>query len=343
VSKQRSTTPGLPAFAAETQRDVAPIARPDALPSAGFSQALGPFGGDVPRLPPPPHHVAPTASAPIAPAAHRQPSPEPGEPAAFGDSTDLIVAARRRTNRIVLAAGGAAVLLIIVIVVATGGGKKGDVPATASGSAAIATPSVDAPTTTAATTTAPPAPADAAPAPAITTSNPPPEATTTTAVAPPVAPTGDCRASFASTPPGADVVLDGKALGVTPLELALPCHAATATFKRTRYQNKDVAFTPTSDGAKVSAHLERPSFTVKITSTPPGATVTIAGKVAGKTPLNTRAPGFEPMTVAFKKDGFAPTTARLYAKANSTVVTAKLKKAGAPAPKTPPKPAPRRK
>jgi hypothetical protein len=131
-------------------------------------------------------------------------------------------------------------------------------------------------------------------------------------------------------------VIAGKLVGSTPFHLELPCHAATATFRRTRYLSKDVAFTPTSDGANVSARLERPSFTVKIYSTPTGATVTISGKPAGKTPLTTKAPGFEAVNVVFKKDGYAPATAKLYAKSNGTSMKATLRRSGAtsPPPKT---------
>jgi hypothetical protein len=341
----RDTDP--PAMSDEPAADPADdAANADSL-RADVNAALGPVGpwpSIAPaRLPLPARDVSPPPDAfePAAPGAFPQPSPDPGPPPIFEDNTSMVAAGRRGPRPIVLASfGGALLLAVIVVVIATGGGSKsgdGSGSASASGStsaSASASPG-SASGTTAATTpaTAPdaamiagaPAPADAAPAPAAATSID--AGAPSTPPTPPgaIAGTG-CKATFTSTPSGADIVLGGKVAGATPKTIAVPCAAATATFKRPRYQPKDVAFTPTADGVAVSAKLDRPSFTVKVTSTPAGATVTIGGKVIGKTPLTTKQPGFENTTVTFKKDGYATATAKLYAKANGSSVKATLKK-----------------
>jgi hypothetical protein len=307
--------------------------------------AIGPWPGAAPtRLPPPhdmapPHELEPPAFAPPrepAPfaATFAQPSPDPGPPPIFEDNTSVVGTGRRGPRPVVLASfGGALLLAVVVIVIATGGGKKsGDGSGSSATGRALGTAAASAAAATPDTATIASAPADAALAPSPAAASvdagaaPPP-------TTPPPTPTGamtgaGCKASFASAPSGADIVLGGKVAGATPKTIALPCAATTATFKRARYQPKDVAFTPTTDGVTVTAKLERPSFTVKISSTPAGATVTIDGKVVGKTPVTTKQTGFENTTVTFKKDGYATATAKLYAKANGASVKATLKKGG---------------
>jgi hypothetical protein len=138
--------------------------------------------------------------------------------------------------------------------------------------------------------------------------------------------TGPCRAQFTSQPPGAEVVVGGRVVGSTPLDYAMACRPAVATIRRDRYESAQRKFTPRADGTKVVARLERPLYTVKLTSSPPGAIVTVAGRRIGKTPVTTKVPGYERVVASFTKAGFATTTARVYAKRNGTLVSATLKK-----------------
>jgi hypothetical protein len=137
---------------------------------------------------------------------------------------------------------------------------------------------------------------------------------------------GPCRAQFTSQPPGAEVVVGGRVVGATPLDYAMACRPAVATIRRDRYEPAQRKFTPRADGTKVVARLERPLYTVKLTSSPPGAIVTIGGRRIGKTPVTTKVPGYEKVIASFAKPGFATTTERVYAKRNGTVVSATLKK-----------------
>jgi hypothetical protein len=139
---------------------------------------------------------------------------------------------------------------------------------------------------------------------------------------------GPCRAVFSSTPSGADVVIGGRVAGTTPLDYAMPCKPAVATFKRDRYEPLQRKFTPKPDGAKVAARLERPSFSVKLVSSPAGATVTMGGKRLGRTPVVAKLPGNEKVTVQFAKSGYASASEKVYARKNGAVVSVTLKKSG---------------
>ena len=52
-------------------------------------------------------------------------------------------------------------------------------------------------------------------------------------------------------------------------------------------------------------------FSVKVTSTPAGATITAGGKSMGVTPTTIKLPGFEPTSITLTKPGFAPETSRV--------------------------------
>jgi hypothetical protein len=139
---------------------------------------------------------------------------------------------------------------------------------------------------------------------------------------------GPCRAQFTSQPPGAEVVIGGRVIGSTPLDYAMACRPGVAVIRRDRYEPMQRKFTPRADGAKVVARLERPLYTVKLTSNPSGAIVTVGGRRIGKTPVTTKVPGYEKVAASFAKAGYATSTERVYAKRNGTVVAATLKKGG---------------
>jgi hypothetical protein len=139
---------------------------------------------------------------------------------------------------------------------------------------------------------------------------------------------GPCRAQFTSQPPGAEIVIGGRVIGSTPLDYAMACRPGVAVIRRDRYEPMQRKFTPRADGAKVVARLERPLYTVKLTSNPSGAIVTLGGRRIGKTPVTTKVPGYEKVAASFAKAGYATSTERVYAKRNGTVVAATLKKGG---------------
>jgi hypothetical protein len=138
---------------------------------------------------------------------------------------------------------------------------------------------------------------------------------------------GQCAVAFTSTPPGASIVIAGHKHGKTPATVTLPCARATVVYQRPRYANLSKPFSP-KEGAttKVSARLERPTFTLRVVSSPPNATVTVQGRSSGKSPVTAKVPGFEAVTVKVTKPGYQAKTTKVTAKKNGTVVTVTLRR-----------------
>jgi len=98
-----------------------------------------------------------------------------------------------------------------------------------------------------------------------------------------------------SEPPGARVRIDGQARGETPLALAdLPFGDYEVRVERKGYdsQSRDVSLSAASPTAEWKVVLARPApaapvapATADILSSPPGASVSVDGRPAGKTPL----------------------------------------------------------
>jgi PEGA domain len=72
--------------------------------------------------------------------------------------------------------------------------------------------------------------------------------------------------------------------------------------------------------------LPKPMFSVKVSSTPPGATITVAGKNVGITPTTVRLVAFEVSTLTLTRDGYATELQRITPKTNNQTVHANLKK-----------------
>jgi hypothetical protein len=99
------------------------------------------------------------------------------------------------------------------------------------------------------------------------------------------------RVSVRSEPPGATVLVDGAASGTrTDGELVLDPTArqVTLTFRKEGYQDASRVLTlPLKGDRDVLLRLERAATSLKIMSEPPGASVTIDGRLAeGRTPLS---------------------------------------------------------
>ena len=241
------------------------------------------------------------------------------------DMTEIIsvprLPRRRRWPVIVITTAVIVVLAIVGIIVASSSGDDGDAPtpapapAPAPGSSAApevpAAPRAD--TTEAPAAPAPPAaPAQPAAAPA-----PPAVADGTT-----------CRATFTSVPPGATVVVAGAPLGTTPLTVDVPCDAAAVAFKRDRYQTRTLALTlaPSAAPTEVHTRLDRPSWTVTLTSRPAGAKITVAGRAAGTTPAKIQVPAYDGALVELALPGYRPERQRVAPTRNNQKIELRLRR-----------------
>lgn len=223
------------------------------------------------------------------------------------------------------------VILVTSVVVAAAAATTGLIitrprpkPAT---TAAPATPPAPPPPTPA----APPASADdgePAPSPSEAAgSTEPAPVEAATATEPAAAASATCTFALTSSPDGADVVVAKQVVGKTPITLERRCAPFTASFKRDRYQTLTRKIAPAAGGGEteVEVRLERPTYKVRVTSTPSGAMVKLAGAEVGRTPISLTVPGFESVSVEISKPGYVAATQRVYASKAGGKVAVKLK------------------
>jgi hypothetical protein len=151
----------------------------------------------------------------------------------------------------------------------------------------------------------------------------PPDSGSAAAAAP-----SECTFDVTSIPAGAEVLLDKGVVGTTPAKLTHPCDVELKlTFRKARFLSAERKYTPTSAGKPLKVALARPTFSVKVSSTPSGATVTVGGRAQGVTPTTIRLTANEQSTLTFSKEGFTTATMQVTPKGNNLTVTSTLKRA----------------
>ncbi len=290
-----------------------PMHRPTPIPTLytpqpGFAPAVA--------YPPDPSQHAMPMQVPM-PMQMQMPMQMPSEAElATGDSTTVVAGRRSKIIAII-------VLLVIAIaggvylVMTTGGNRGGDTPAPGSNLASAATPLADA---SARPVIAPPPVADAA---VIADAAP---IAIDAAAAPP--PPTTCSVKVASFPAGAEVVVDEHVVAHTPGAIDLPCGVETKLwFRKPPLIAQTRVITPKAGvDAPVRVALAKVTFTVKVSSTPTGAAITVNGKAAGVTPSNVKLNAFEAATVVMTKAGYEPFSASITPKQNGQAVHGALKK-----------------
>ena len=73
--------------------------------------------------------------------------------------------------------------------------------------------------------------------------------------------------------------------------------------------------------------LDRPSFKVKVTSSPSGAAITVGGNAAGRTPATVSVPGYENVTVEVSRSGYASMSRKVYATRGGENIDFRLRQA----------------
>lgn len=97
-------------------------------------------------------------------------------------------------------------------------------------------------------------------------------------------PGGQRVVSLASDPPGAQVLVDGKPLGRTPLrDVSIPKRASTLRFELPERTPVDHALKPGDRLVKV--RLDPAPYAINVITDPPGAEVRLDDKVVGRSPL----------------------------------------------------------
>jgi hypothetical protein len=245
----------------------------------------------------------------------------PQAPASFqGFQSESVAAVPKRSNKrlLVIAASAAAVVIIAIVLAMTMGGKHKKHVAEGKGSAGSA-----------AVVVPPPVVIDAAVVQVQGSDTGSADGSATQqAVVPP--PPQTCNVEVATTPAGAEVSLEDKTvLGQTPGTFPLPCGAATKlTIKKTKYLTVIRSVTPAPDGTKLAVTLGQGMFSVKVTSSPAGATITVSGKPKGVTPTALQLPAFTTQTIVLTKDGYATDAQKVVIKSNGLTHHVTLKKGG---------------
>lgn len=157
---------------------------------------------------------------------------------------------------------------------------------------------------------APPPPAPAAVSPVAPT--PPPPAP---------APAKPAMLSVRSRPPGAAVLLDGKRVGVTPLELPAARGHHKLTLSHERYSP---AVTDADAPGSVDVPLQRPSATLVVSANVPSAAVVVSGGHRGSAPLKLTVRAYEKYNVEVSARGVPSWRRSIYVRAPSTEVRANL-------------------
>ncbi len=265
-------------------------------------------------------------------------------------------AARKRRLIVIGASAAGALLLVIVLAIALGGGKsKPDAteerPTTGEAPPPRPDPApatqVVPPTPTKQETPPPPTPevgsgsgsavqaaveptagsdaGEPVPQPSAQPDPPPPEVVAAT----------ECEVQVTTTPPGAEILLTKDNLGTTPTTLKLPCGVETRlTVKKARVATAQRSITPKATGQKpVRVALAKVTFTVKVSSSPPGATILLGTKSLGITPATVKVPAFEQSTLKIVKEGYAPDLQKITPKSNNLSILSMLKKQPAKKPR----------
>ena len=134
-----------------------------------------------------------------------------------------------------------------------------------------------------------------------------------------------CAAEVESDPSGSEIVVAGEVVGTTPGRIELACGAHEVEVRRTRYQSalRRLRLRP-GKLEKVDVRLERPDHKLRITTTPPGAAVTVNGRPAGLTPLVANVRGYQHIRVRIERPGFEAWAEKVYAREPLTKLTVKL-------------------
>jgi hypothetical protein len=124
--------------------------------------------------------------------------------------------------------------------------------------------------------------------------------------------------------PDADVRLDGKDVGRTPLFLSVSAGRHEVELTRQRYQTRTL---PVMVPGRVDVTLLRPTAKLHVTSSPSGAEVRIDGEPRGRTPVDVEVDAFEHYPIEMVLSGHRSWHKRFYVRSTNDSVHAQLETA----------------
>jgi len=169
----------------------------------------------------------------------------------------------------------------------------------------------------------------AAPAKAVAVEKPVPDEKPAPAAAPPPAASGEpgaCTARVVTEPKDAKVIWNDQVIGRSPIEGArVPCGAARVTIDRERWQTVTLDVNAQAgNAAVVHERLRRPRGTLIISSSPPGAQITVNRIAAGTAPKEVDVQRFEKVPVKVTLKGHQAWTKTIYLKESEMKLDAQL-------------------
>lgn len=128
------------------------------------------------------------------------------------------------------------------------------------------------------------------------------------------------KLSVQSTPPGADVVLDGKTVGVTPLTLEPMQGEHEIVFRRKGWKpvTRKFAIAANQNLALPPATMEKVDGTLSVKTMPPGATVLVGNRFRGRTPASFPLVSDQEYEVALTRPGFIRETRKVTIRGEET-------------------------
>jgi hypothetical protein len=137
----------------------------------------------------------------------------------------------------------------------------------------------------------------------------------------------DCTARVVTEPKDAKVVWGDTVLGRSPVDAArVPCGPAKVTIERERWQVVTVeADAQAGTTATVHQRLFRPRATLAVTSSPPGAQISINRVAAGAAPKQIDVQRYEQLQIKATLKGYQPWTKRVYLKDTESKLDVQMK------------------
>ena len=124
--------------------------------------------------------------------------------------------------------------------------------------------------------------------------------------------------TLTSTPPGANVSIDDEVIGQTPVTSDIPAGSHLVTIDRPGYKTwrSDLSVQANVPMELPNVRLEKADGTISVSSKPTGASVTVAGKYYGVTPIKLKLRPGSSYKVALSKAGFKPSSRNIDVRSN---------------------------
>jgi PEGA domain-containing protein len=137
---------------------------------------------------------------------------------------------------------------------------------------------------------------------------------------------GACTARVVTEPKDAKVIWGDQVIGRSPIDdVKVPCGPAKVTVERERWQPVTVDVTlQAGDTAVVRQRLHRPRGMLVISSSPPGAQITVNRVAAGTTPKQVDVQRFEKVPIKVSLKGHQPWSKTVYLKETETKIDVQL-------------------